>query len=209
MPSLLQAQWLVKPLKTPRPSLSCARCDAKRAFVCSEKFRVNAHKRRVDAWLIYRCEHCDQTWNLPVLERCPVQGIAPALLNMLMGNDSGLARRHAFDLARLRRHAQQVETFPELSVEKSAKTVPCGNPERAEVELCIPFECGCRLDKLLAGELGVSRGQVGRLIEAGAMTVMPASARAWRQDARNGQLVAIDLGAMPDEQGMLRRIVGD
>jgi hypothetical protein len=209
MQSLLQVQWLVKPLKTPRPWLSCARCGTKRAFVCSEKFRVNAQKRRMDAWLIYRCGHCDQTWNLPVVERCPVQAIAPALLHSLMGNERALVQRYAFDLALLRGYAQQIESFADLSVEKSMKTAPSTHPEGAEIEFLVPFECGCRLDKLLAGELVVSRSAVARFIAMKAVTVTPVSLRAWNQTVRHGQRVTVNLKTLPNGEDLLRRVTGD
>lgn len=88
---LLQVQWLVKPLRTPRPWLRCSRCDARTPFISSDKFRVNAQKKRIDAWLVYRCVQCDQSWNFPVPERCPVNGIEPTILRALTENDSALA----------------------------------------------------------------------------------------------------------------------
>jgi hypothetical protein len=206
MQSLLQVQWLVKPLKPPRPWLSCARCGTKRAFVCSEKFRVNAQKKRVDAWLIYRCGHCDQTWNLPVIERSSVQTIVPALLRSLMETEMALAHCYAFDLALLRRYTQQIETFTDLSIEKSTTADSSTNPQRIEIEFQVPFECGCRLDKLLAGELAVSRSAIARYVEMKAITVMPASPRAWKQAVRHRQRVILDLQRMSSAESLPREV---
>ena len=42
---------------------------ARRPFISSDRFRVNANKQRLDVWLIYRCGCCEQPWNLAVHER--------------------------------------------------------------------------------------------------------------------------------------------
>jgi hypothetical protein len=197
MQSLLQVQWRVTPLKTPRPWLHCPRCDARTPFVSSDKFRVNAQKKRLDAWLVYRCARCEQSWNFPVLERCPVNGIEPAALRALTENDAALAWRHAFDLTRLGRHSNQIESFVEFSIEKHLPSPLDGIAVHAEITIAVPYECGVRLDKLLACELGLSRSAIERLAEANALTVLPASRRALKQTVRDGQRITIDLGALP------------
>ena len=65
------------PRTPPQPWLACSRCRDIRPFRCSEKFRLNANGKRLDAWLIYRCGSCDNTWNRPVLERRNRRDIDP------------------------------------------------------------------------------------------------------------------------------------
>ena len=36
----------------------CGGCGKKMVFECAGKFRVNANGRRLDVWLIYRCQRC-------------------------------------------------------------------------------------------------------------------------------------------------------
>lgn len=195
MQSLLQVQWRMTPLKTPRPWLHCPRCDARTPFVSSGKFRVNAQKKRLDSWLVYRCVHCDQSWNFPVLERCPVNGIDPGMLRALTENDAALAWRHAFDLTRLGRHSNRIECFDELAVEKRLQSPFEGAATHAEITLAAMFDCGVRLDKLLATELGLSRSAVERLAGEKALSVVPASCRALKQMARDRQKITLDLRA--------------
>ncbi|MGH6882281.1 DUF1062 domain-containing protein [Hypericibacter sp.] len=197
MQSLLQVQWRVTPLKTPRPWLHCPRCDARTPFVSSDKFRVNAQKKCLDAWLVYRCAHCEQSWNFPVLERCPVNGIEPAILHALTENDAALAWRHAFDLTRLGRHSSQIESFAELSVEKQLLSPRDGVATHAEIAIAAPYDCGVRLDKLLASELGLSRSAIERLADGKALSVLPANRRALKQMVRDGQRITIDVRALP------------
>ncbi|QEX16551.1 hypothetical protein FRZ44_18460 [Hypericibacter terrae] len=207
MQSLLQVQWRVTPLKTPRPWLHCPRCDARTPFVSSGKFRVNAQKKRLDAWLVYRCARCEQSWNFPLLERCPVNGIEPATLRALTENDAALAWHHAFDLTRLGRHSSQIESFAELSVEKQLLSPRDGVATHAEIAIAAPYDCGVRLDKLLASEFGLSRSAIERLADAKALIVLPASRRTLKQGARDGQKITLDLGAPAfAEPSMLTRL---
>jgi len=208
MQPLLQVQWLVRPLETPRPWLSCGRCGVRRPFVSSGKFRVNAQKKRIDAWLIYRCAHCDQTWNFPVLERCLVSGIAPAMLRALTENDAGLARRHAFDLARLGRHSSAIESFPDLHIEKRILSACEGNLVSAEIRVVAPLPVEIRLDRFLAGQLGLSRGAIDWLAENWALVVQPAVKCPLSQVVRDGQRIWINLGTTGCGSDLLGRITG-
>ncbi len=195
MQSLLQVQWRVTPLKTPRPWLHCPRCDARTPFVSSGKFRVNAQKKRLDAWLVYRCAQCEQSWNFPVLERCPVNGIEPAALRALTENDAALAWRHAFDLTRLGWHSSQIESFSELSVEKQLLSPREDLATHAEIAIAAPYDSGVRLDKLLASELAMSRSAIERLADVNALVIRPANRRGLKQWVRDGQKITLDLGA--------------
>src|SRR5690348_3871439 len=54
------------PKSTPHIIRKCARCNANR-FASSDKFRVNAHKKIIDVWLIFKCVSCDYTLNVSIL----------------------------------------------------------------------------------------------------------------------------------------------
>src|SRR3954453_14796375 len=71
----------------------CPRCKLQRRFASSGKFRVNAQKKRIDAWLIFRCAAWGERWNSPVHERRPVGALDPKELDALMRNDPDLAAR--------------------------------------------------------------------------------------------------------------------
>ena len=63
-------------------------CGDSRRFRSSGKVRLNANGRKLDAWLIYKCESCDRTWNLPLLERAVVGGLDPATGDLFLLNHS-------------------------------------------------------------------------------------------------------------------------
>ena len=75
----------------------CGGCKRKKAFVCSGKFRVNANGRRIDVWLIYRCEKCGHTLNVPIYARVRPERIEPELYERFLENDRELAMEYAGD----------------------------------------------------------------------------------------------------------------
>lgn len=77
--------------------LRCGGCKKKKEFVCGGKFRVNANGRRLDVWLVYRCEKCGHTLNVPLYERVPPEKLPPALYRGFLDNDPALVRRFAGD----------------------------------------------------------------------------------------------------------------
>src|SRR5215510_3304859 len=104
MSDVLRVQWTITPRTAPQPWLACSRCGEARRFRSSDKIRVNANGRRVDAWLIYKCTSCGGTWNRPILERRPVRTIEPDFLAALCTSEVVLTRRLAFDADGLRRN---------------------------------------------------------------------------------------------------------
>ena len=153
------------------------------AVGCSRKFRLNANGKRLDAWLVYRCTVCDDSWNHAVVERRAARDLDPAMLAAFEANDEALVRRCAFDVTALRRSAHRVEEFPEVEVHRQPAEMPAG-PSAMEITLAVPFAVSLRLDRLLAAELGVSRGRIAGLAEAGALTTAAALNRPVRDGTR-------------------------
>lgn len=203
----LRVRWHVSARDTPRIWRHCRQCETKRPFICSGKFRSNAQKKRLDVWLIYRCASCGQSWNCPVLERRPVAELDPALLLAVTRNDPAQVRRVAFDADHLARHCERVETAGGLRVEKH----PDGpaSSEAAILEIALVVEAGCeiRLERLLARELGLSRGQLRQLHERAALSVSPARRAVLRQAARQGQCVRLELRGLGINSDRLAEIL--
>ncbi|MEV5434513.1 DUF1062 domain-containing protein [Streptomyces sp. NPDC052682] len=82
--------WVVVPTCLPLVLRRCHTCASER-FRADGKFRVNAHHKRIDAWLLVLCTACGQTAKLTVLERRNVRSVPPGLLDRLHANDLGLA----------------------------------------------------------------------------------------------------------------------
>jgi hypothetical protein len=153
--------------------------------------RVNANGRCIDAWLIYRCTSCDGTWNRPILERRRLRSIDPHLLAALQANDPTLAHRVALDIEDLKRRVGRVEQFDEVVVLKEVQSLNTMPTRRAEIHFTVPHPTACRLDRLLAAELRLSRSQVHGMEESGTLIVIPPGPRTLRNPVRNGMRATI------------------
>ncbi|MFI6341280.1 DUF1062 domain-containing protein [Streptomyces sp. NPDC050535] len=82
--------WVVTPTCLPLVLRRCHACASER-FRANGKFRVNAHHKLIDAWLLALCTSCGETAKLTVLERMNVRSVRPELLDRLHDNDLALA----------------------------------------------------------------------------------------------------------------------
>ena len=80
----------------PRLLKTCPRCKHP-YYENSGCFRVNANGKRLDIWLICRCEHCKTIWNLSVYERIDRTKLQTEQYDAYLRNDHALILRHVFD----------------------------------------------------------------------------------------------------------------
>jgi hypothetical protein len=203
MSGYLRIRWTITPGTAPRPLINCNRCGTVKPYRCSGKFRVNANGKRIDAWLIYRCVDCDNSWNFGILERCSRRDIEPARLAALESNDPGLARRHAFDVIALRSQVRRVEEFPDVAVCKDVLGGIQENAGALELHLKAGVLTSLRLDRLLACELGISRSRLQALEDKQRLAVHPDGIKALRKSAREGAVIRINLAAEPDRKDII------
>ena len=207
MASLLHVTWTLHPQSPPRLWRHCGRCKQSRPFACSHKFRLNAQKKRIDAWLVYRCTACDRSWNCPVIERRTQKTIDPAVYAGLMANAPELVRRYAFDRDFLGRHADRIETGNDLAVIKSAAGRPPAAPVAAVISIAAEQASPIRLDRLISVELGLSRRTARQLQEAGLLTITPDTAATLKRSVRDGQQIVIDLIKLESRTGTMSAIL--
>lgn len=197
MCNTLQVRWTIIPTIAPQPWIVCSGCSGLRAFHCSNKIRLNANGRKLDAWLVYKCATCDKTWNRPLFERRSVRTIHPLLLEALQSNDPDWVQAAAFDLDALRRISQRIDEGPEVDVRKQLLRDPV-DWDHLDIDLAVPFPAGVRLDRLLASELDVSRSKVHALHQSGLLRTDPDHPDTLRRRIRNGIRVALDLSDVSD-----------
>jgi hypothetical protein len=155
VPALHAVVWTLRAARPPRVWRHCPRCDARRAFASSERFRVNAQKRRVDVWLIHRCPDCDFTWNATVVERATPEEIGAARYALFQDNDAATAWACAFAVP-----GADLAAVP-VVVDRPPLVLP------ARVTLVHRDPVRPRVDRLLAQELGRSRSAIARGLAAG------------------------------------------
>ena len=147
-------RWTIIPVTPPRPLLHCRTCRATQAFVSSGKIRLNANGKLLDAWLIYRCSHCDNTWNRSIFERRHVNSISREHMEALHHSDADFVAAVAFNDVGLPR----CEVADDVRVEKTP--LQMSGLGAFEIVFRVRMKVNIRLDKLLARELGISRSTV-------------------------------------------------
>jgi hypothetical protein len=192
MTATLRVIWRIAPLSPPLPIRHCARCGTDRPFQPSGKVRLNANGRKLDAWLIYRCEACDATWNLPLLDRVPVAQVPAADLQAMQSSAPEWVRARLFNAALLRRHADRIVPAAEPAIHRQAD----GPVPWAKAELLIAGASGDRMDRLLAQGLGLSRSELQALVQAGAVTTRGA----WQKPVRGNLTLHLFGAQMTDAQ---------
>jgi hypothetical protein len=175
MSNVLRVLWTIAPQIAPRPWLHCNRCGGARPFRSSAKFRVNANGKRLDAWLVYNCVTCGNSWNRAIFERRNLRYVDPLTLRALEANASDLARQIAFDVEDLLGGSERVEEFAAVIV--------------------APLPSALRVDRLLAAEFAVSRSRIHALEAEGRLTLSPFGSRMLRRPIKDRMLIGIAVSA--------------
>ena len=180
---------------TPLLKKKCSRCESYR-FYCSEKFRINAQKKNIDIWLIYKCSNCDSTYNVTILTRKNPEVINKELYNKFLNNDIKTAWMYAFspDFA----NKNSIE-FDFASVEYYLKYHGDSldnliNYQKRHVifEIVYPFNYNLKISTIIKELLGISSNQVVQLIDREAILV-DSKLLQKKDKVRNGMVVKIDV----------------
>jgi hypothetical protein len=191
-----QVTWKVIPTCPPRVVRSCEGCGRPRSFGCSEKFRVNANQKKLDAWLIYKCSSCDRTWKCTIFSRVDIRHVDRCLLQRLQANHQPTAWVYAFDYALLRRNGVEVEpTLAYTIVGEDLKSHSYGQG-CVTVLLTTERPLLVRIDTLLARKVGLSRAQLGALFTSGGATLDLASGCGLRDKLKREVTIRIDREAL-------------
>ena len=147
----------------------CAKCGTKTRFVNTKKFRVNANGNKLDVWLIYQCENCKHTFNLTIYERQKVSAISKEEYRCFLSNDEQLAEMYGKNMQFFRKNKADVD-FERLDYDfvKLHETSSNGGFEgQVEVTIHNPYQLKIRLEKQIAGALGLSVSHVKKIMEQG------------------------------------------
>ncbi|WP_329438086.1 MULTISPECIES: DUF1062 domain-containing protein [unclassified Streptomyces] len=142
----------------------CHTCASER-FRANGKFRVNAHHKLLDAWLLVLCTACGDTAKLSVLERAHVRSVRPAMLDRMHDNDRGLAAELLQDPVVQRRNRIALDW-------DNAWRLDTGGSDHLDLEVIdVSVRFAARIPvrpvRLIAEGCGLSRGEVERLIAEG------------------------------------------
>ncbi|WP_026367546.1 DUF1062 domain-containing protein [Bacteroides sp. 14(A)] len=165
--------WEVKVNNTPLLIKKCSHCDSDR-FYCSDKFRMNAQKKNIDVWLIYRCVKCDNTCNLTLLSRSKPDLIDKTLFHSFSMNDKDTAWKYAFSTEMERKNnlrldydSVEYEVIPNTSLEDLLNL----SNEVIKIHIKCKFEFDLKLSSLIRRYFSLSANQVKRMFEDGIITI--------------------------------------
>ena len=109
--------WLVKPIGHQPITKRCPSCEIKKLFYPSGCFRVNAQKKTLDVWSIYKCEKCDYTWNIDIFSRINTNKLDPELHEHFLHNSADQVRRCAYDYSILKKNNAELGPTPSFNIE--------------------------------------------------------------------------------------------
>ncbi|MGA4844540.1 DUF1062 domain-containing protein [Streptomyces sp. G45] len=158
--------WVVMPTCLPTVLRRCHDCASGR-FRANGKFRVNAHHKALDAWLLVLCAGCGQTAKLTVLERVTVRSVRPELLDRMHANDPSLAAELLQNPVLLRRNRVALDW-------EGAWRLDTGGSDHLDAEVVdVSVRFAARIPvrpvRLIAEGCGLSRAEVERLIAEGGL----------------------------------------
>ncbi len=142
----------------------CHGCASER-FRADGKFRVNAHHKLIDAWLLVLCTACGETAKLTVLERMNVRSVRPELLDRLHRNDPALAAELLQDPDVRRRNRIALDWDKAWRLDTGGSD----HLDREVIDISVRFAAPIpvRPARLIAEGCGLSRAEVERLIKDG------------------------------------------
>ncbi|MCX5335651.1 MULTISPECIES: DUF1062 domain-containing protein [unclassified Streptomyces] len=142
----------------------CHTC-ASESFRASGKFRVNAHHKLIDAWLLVLCTSCGDTAKLTVLERVNVRSVRPETLDRLHDNDLGLTAELLQDPVVQHRNRIALDWGDAWRLDTGGSD----HLDREVLDVSVRFAARIpvRPVRLIAEGCGLSRAEVERLIAEG------------------------------------------
>ena len=160
--------WEIIFKSTPTLKRKCNHCNSNR-FYCSNKFRMNSHKRNIDVWLIYRCVECDSTYNLTILSRTKPELIKKDLFIKFSANCESLAWEYAFSAETARKNGVELD-YSSIEYEILHDNISINKILNADNDIIVfkiqpLFDLGLKLSSVISQCLGLSVNQLNKMIE--------------------------------------------
>lgn len=154
--------WDVKCSSPPKVIRRCKRCDRNTEYISSGQFRINAQRKRLDIWLIYKCKHCNTTWNSAIYSHISPQQIGTELLERFHSNDEALAMQYAMNITLLKQNGADVTV---ADFEVVGEQVPMAEP--VDLKISSQYPLPVKISSILKRQLGLSGREFENLISKG------------------------------------------
>lgn len=158
--------WRVAAAGAPFAVRPCGACGADAKFASTGLFRVNAQKKLVDVWLVYRCATCGSVWNSAVISRGSAKAVSKGRLERFLANDPDLALACALDASLLRRNGAR-----RGPVEFVVEGERYAGRDACRVDITCEDALGLTVAHVLRRKLEVSRRELEQLVDAGRVSL--------------------------------------
>lgn len=177
MKTRISKEWIVEPSEAPYYLNRCNRCRKVNPYYCSEKFRINAQKKSVDVWLIFKCKKCDNTKNIDVLSRVNPKLIDKEEYMNFQYNDRETAWKYAFDADVINKnkarvvwdHIEYSTTGDIMSLEEIQEQ----EEDLVEFNIRIKYNIELNLFTLIKKNLNLTTSKLEKMLSAGVITIFP------------------------------------
>jgi hypothetical protein len=170
-----KALWTVRECGLPAVVRPCPDCSGARHRP-SGKFRLNANGKLLDVWLLLCCTSCGRTSKVPVHERVHVQALEHPRLLAYEANDPAAVRELAMSAPFAARHGYRLDWSGTWDLETDTPFYSPRDPAALNVLIRFELPVPIRVELLLMRGLGLSRGEVRRMVATGRINLPPALA---------------------------------
>lgn len=162
-------EYKVVPRESYEMIRNCPQCNCKTNYINTNHFRVNANGEHLDVWLIYQCEKCKHTYNLPIFERVKPEYINKKLYEKFLSNDLDLAFEYGCNRECFFKHKIVIDenkvSYDLVLTKEELKESDQDISEEYTIEN--PYGLRIRMDKVLAQIMKRSRSEVKNKIQEG------------------------------------------
>lgn len=156
--------WDIQYLSPPPAIKYCKKCSKKTEHIYSGLFRINAQRKYLDIWLIYKCSDCDSTWNMTIYSRINPKSIAPEILDGFHSNNEELAKRYAMDTELIRRNGAEVG-LPKYEI--LGANINFNTPIELHIKSSYPSRL--KISSLLREKMNLSQNAFEQMIASGSI----------------------------------------
>lgn len=156
--------WDIQYISSPPAIKYCKKCSKKTEYLCSGLFRINAQRKYLDIWLIYKCSDCDSTWNMTIYSRISPKSIAPEILDEFHNNNEELAKKYAMDTELMRKNGVEVG-LPKYKI--LGTNVNFNTPTELHIKSSYPSRL--KVSSLLREKMNLSQSAFKQMITSGSI----------------------------------------
>ena len=152
--------WKIEYLSRRLPCLRyCKKCGKKKEYLCSESFASMHSKKTWTYGWIYKCNHCNTTWNSAIYSRVSPQKLGADLLERFYKNDESLAIQYAMDLSLLHRNGVEAK-MPEYTIIGEDVSLE----KTVNIKIQSKYRLPLKISAILRKKLGITQRELDELI---------------------------------------------